>query len=111
ESREPLILCYDVLIQYLCTLAISEGFAPNIIYNEVKNTNCFSELTEDEWQELLFFITAGGAALQQYDEYKKVEIEDGLYKMKSRRMAMRHRMNIGTIVSDAMTKVKLMTGV
>jgi ATP-dependent Lhr-like helicase len=30
--------------------------------------------------------------------------------MKSRRMAMRHRMHIGTIVSDAMVKVKFMTG-
>lgn len=110
ESREPLLLCYDVLIQYLCTLSISEGFHPDLIFNEVKSTYCFSELTEDEWQEILYFITAGGAALQQYDEYKKVEIEDGVYKMKSRRMAMRHRMHIGTIVSDAMVKVKFMTG-
>ncbi len=110
ESREPLLLCYDVLVQYLCTLAISEGFDPAVIFREVKATYCFSELTEEEWQELLYFITAGGAALQQYDEYKKVEIEDGIYKMKSRRMAMRHRMHIGTIVSDAMVKVKFMTG-
>src|SRR5215203_330829 len=95
ESREPLLLCYDVLIQYLCTLAISEGFQPDEIFKEVKATNCFSELTEEEWQDVLYFITAGGAALQQYDEYKKVEIEDGVYKMKSRRMAMRHRMHIG----------------
>ena len=26
ESREPMMLCFDVLIQYLCTLAIGEGF-------------------------------------------------------------------------------------
>jgi ATP-dependent Lhr-like helicase len=26
ESREPMLLCYDVLIQYLGTLAISDGF-------------------------------------------------------------------------------------
>jgi ATP-dependent Lhr-like helicase len=110
ESREPLLLCYDVLIQYLCTLAISEGFDADTIFNEVKSTNCFAELTGEEWQDLLRFITAGGAALQQYDEYKKVEVEGGLYKMKSRRMAMRHRMHIGTIVSDAMVKVKFMTG-
>jgi ATP-dependent Lhr-like helicase len=39
-----------------------------------------------------------------------VEVEDGVYKIKSRRIAMRHRMHIGTIVSDAMIKVKFMTG-
>jgi ATP-dependent Lhr-like helicase len=48
--------------------------------------------------------------LQQYDEYKKVELDNGLYRIKSRRMAMRHRMHIGTIVSDSMLKVKFMGG-
>jgi ATP-dependent Lhr-like helicase len=110
ESREPLLLCYDVLVQYLGTLAVSDGFVPDVIWKEVKATNCFSELTEDEWQELLYFITVGGTALQQYDEFKKVEVEDGLYKIKSRRIAMRHRMHIGTIVSDAMLKVKFLGG-
>jgi ATP-dependent Lhr-like helicase len=110
ESREPLLLCYDVLIQYLCTLAISEGFHPVDLYQEVKATYCFQELTEDEWQEMLYFITSGGNALQQYDEYKKAEVENGIYRINSRRIAMRHRMHIGTIVSDAMIKVKFMTG-
>ncbi|MGI8599220.1 MAG: ligase-associated DNA damage response DEXH box helicase [Chitinophagaceae bacterium] len=110
ESRDPLFLCYDVLIQYMCTLAISDGFVPDEIFKEVKTTFCFSELTKDEWQEMLYFITIGGTALQQYNEYKKVEVEDGVYKIKSRRIAMRHRMHIGTIVSDPMLKVKFITG-
>ena len=59
---------------------------------------------------MLHFITAGGKALQQYDEFKKVEIINGLYKINSRRIAMRHRLHIGTIVSDAMMKVKFMSG-
>lgn len=110
ESREPMLLCYDVLIQYLGTLAVSDGFIPGEIWKEVKSTYCYSELTEDEWNEILYFITSGGNALQQYDEYKKVEVEDGVYKIKSRRIAMRHRMHIGTIVSDAMLKVKYLGG-
>jgi ATP-dependent Lhr-like helicase len=110
ESREPMLLCFDVLIQYLCTLAISEGFRPDEIFNEVKSTYCFQDITEKEWKEILHFITEGGTALQQYDEYKKVEIENGLYKINSRRIAMRHRLHIGTIVSDPMLKVKYMSG-
>jgi ATP-dependent helicase Lhr and Lhr-like helicase len=110
ESREPMLLCYDVLIQYLCTLAISEGFRPNELFNQVRSTYCFSELTMEEWQEILLFITAGGTALQQYDEYKKVEIIDGVYRIMSRRTAMRHRLHIGTIVSDPMLKVRFLTG-
>jgi ATP-dependent Lhr-like helicase len=110
ESREPMMLCYDVLVQYLCTLAVSDGFRPEEILPEVKATFCFTELTDDEWQELLYFITVGGNALRQYDEYKKVEVEDGVYKIKSRRIAMRHRLHIGTIVSDSMMRVKFMAG-
>ncbi|RPD48944.1 ligase-associated DNA damage response DEXH box helicase [Paracnuella aquatica] len=110
ESREPLLLCYDVLTQYLCTLAVSDGFRPDEIFKEVISTYCYTDLTRDEFDEILQFITAGGTALQQYDEYKKVVVEDGLYKITSRRIAMRHRMHIGTIVSEAMLKVKLTTG-
>ncbi|MEO6135226.1 MAG: ligase-associated DNA damage response DEXH box helicase [Ginsengibacter sp.] len=110
ESREPRILCFDVLIQYLSTLAISEGFLPQIIYEEIKSTFCYREITDEEWQNILHFATDGGVALQQYDDYKKIEIIDGLYKINNRRIAMRHRMHIGTIVSDPMLKVKFLSG-
>lgn len=110
ESRDPMLLCFDVLIQYLCTLAISDGFRPEAIYREVISTHCFANMHEQEWHEVLRHITTGGKALEAYDEYKKVEQDNGVYRIKSRRMAMRHRMHIGTIVSDAMIKVKFMTG-
>ncbi len=110
ESKDPMILCFDVLIQYLCTLAVGDGFTPLKIFEEIKNTHCFAAITEKEWQQILFFLTQGGKALQQYDDYKKVEQVDGLYKITNRRMAMRHRMHIGTIVSDAMMKVKFLSG-
>jgi len=110
ESREPMLLCYDVLIQYLGTLAVSDGFVPDIIWNEVRSTHCYSDLTKEEWESVLYFLTSGGNALQQYDEYKKVEVENGVYKINSRRIAMRHRLHIGTIVSDPMLKVKYLGG-
>jgi ATP-dependent Lhr-like helicase len=110
ESREPRILCFDVLIQYLSTLAISDGFYPEKIFSEIKSTYCFREITKEEWEQILHFVTVGGTALQQYDDYKKIEIIDGLYKINNRRIAMRHRMHIGTIVSDPMLKVKFLSG-
>ena len=110
ESREPKLLCYDVLIQYLNTLAISDGFVPKEIYKEITSTFCYRDLTKDEWDQIIYFITEGGKALQQYDDYKKVETEDGICKVNSRKIAMRHRLHIGTIVSDSMMKVKFITG-
>ncbi len=110
ESRDPLTLCFDVLIQFCCTLAISEGFRAAELLEEVRSTYCFRDLREDEWDQVLEHITAGGSALRQYDEYRKVDLVDGVYRITSRRIAMRHRLHIGTIVSDAMLKVKLLTG-
>jgi ATP-dependent Lhr-like helicase len=111
ESREPMLLCFDVLIQYLSTLAISDGFYAEPLFRELKKTYCYREMEEGEWREILHFITQGGAALQQYDEYRKVELmEDGLYKINSRRVAMRHRLHIGTIVSEPMLKVRFTSG-
>lgn len=110
ESREPMQRCFDVLLQYCCTLAISEGFDAELLYREIQNTYCFRDLERDEWLAILHHLTEGGIALQQYDEYRKLEWIDGLYRITNRRVAMRHRMHIGTIVSDAMLKVKFVSG-
>jgi len=111
ESPTPRSLCFDVLIQYLCTLAIGIGFLPESIFKEIKSTYCYATITEAEWQQTLAQITVGGKALREYDEFKKIEIDEkGLYFIKDRMVAMRHRMNIGTIISDSMIKVKLSNG-
>lgn len=111
ESREPILKPYDVLIQYLVTLAVSDGFEPDVIFNEIKNTFAYQTLNASEWNDILRFITQGGKSLSRYNEYSKVEIdEDGLYKVNSRKIARRHRMSIGTIASDAMLRVKYMSG-
>lgn len=110
ESRPPQIRCFDVLIQYLCTLAIGEGFNSAEILKEVSRCYCYQGISSDEWQQVLKHIHEGGVALQQYNEYRKVELIDGRYYMPGRKMAMRHRLHIGTIVSDAMLKVKFLSG-
>lgn len=110
ESREPMVLCFDVLIQYLGTLSISDGFEPGQVYSEIKTTHCYRDITEEEFQKILHFLTSGGDALQQYDEFRKVEVINGIYKINNRRVAMRHRLHIGTIVSDPMLKVKFFSG-
>lgn len=111
EAKIPQVLCYDVLIQYLCTLAVGDGFEQRRIKEEVSSTFCFRDMDDDEWSKVIDFICSGGNALQQYDEYQKVErSEDGIFRITNRRTAMRHRMHIGTIVSDAMLKVKWSSG-
>jgi len=111
ESRIPYIRSFDVLIQYMITLAVSEGFDPEVIYREITQTYCYSSVTPEEWQWLLEFITTGGRSLYAYDEYKKVEItEEGLYKVTNRGIAQRHRLSIGTISDDSSLTVKYVKG-
>lgn len=110
EPRTPVVMSFDVLVQFLMTLAVGDGFDEKSLYPRIKSTHAFSEITDAEWQNLLQFISVGGGALKNYEEYHKVVIENGLYKVTSRRIAMLHRMNIGVIVSDAMLKVKFLGG-
>ncbi len=53
ESRVPMLLCYDVLMQWLCTLAISDGFVADEMFEEIRSTYCYREITKDEWQQIL----------------------------------------------------------
>ncbi|UJH68704.1 ligase-associated DNA damage response DEXH box helicase [Allomuricauda sp. SCSIO 65647] len=111
EDRLPFLNSFDVLIQYLTTLAVSEGFYPEEIYPEIKQTFCYQGITEDQWQWLLNFLVMGSQSLKSYDEYKKVEVgADGLFKVNDRGVAMRHRFQIGTIVGDASLSVVYQKG-
>jgi ATP-dependent Lhr-like helicase len=110
ESRQPVVMAFDTLIQYLVTLAVGDGFDDHQIYEQVKATHAYRELLDTEWTWIMQFITSGGDSLTAYNEFNKVVKTDGLWKVASRQIAMRHRLHIGTIVSDAMLKVKYMTG-
>lgn len=110
EERVPYIRSFDVLIQYLLTLAVSDGFRADEIYDEVRGTFSFSSVSEDEWIWILNFLTTGGDSLRAYDEYRKVVIRDGLYRVESRTLAMKHRLSVGTIVGDTSLFVKFVTG-
>ncbi|MFN0032024.1 MAG: DNA ligase-associated DEXH box helicase, partial [Flavobacteriales bacterium] len=110
EAREPLQLCFDVLVQYLVTLSAGDGFDASITYEEIKNTHCFHQLTGEEWKWILRFTAHGGTSLNRYDEYKRISLMNGLYHISNQRIARRHRMGIGTIVSDTLMAVRIARG-
>ncbi len=110
EDRIPYLRSFDVLIQYLITLAVSDGFNPDEILSELRSTVSFSSISDEEWLWVLGFITTGGEALTAYNEYRKVIIENGIYRVENKRIAMKHRLSIGTIVGDSLLYVKFVTG-
>jgi ATP-dependent helicase Lhr and Lhr-like helicase len=111
ENIHTPTLTYDVLIQFLITLAVGDGFKPEEIFSILKSTYSFEALSREEFDWILSFITEGGKSLGSYEEYSKVEIdEQGIYRVKDKKTAMRHRLSMGTIVSDPMLKVKFRNG-
>jgi ATP-dependent Lhr-like helicase len=111
ENRLPLAKPMDVLVQYLVTIAVGDGFYEDKLWQEIRSTYAYRNLTEHEWQWALNFITTGGKSLGAYDEFSKVDIrEDGLFHVASRKTAMRHRLSIGTIVSDPVLRLKYLKG-
>ncbi|HEX7606748.1 MAG TPA: helicase-related protein, partial [Usitatibacter sp.] len=111
ESRHPVDRPLDLLTQHLVTVATGEGFDADAMEAEVRSTRAYRDLTEAEWRWALDFVTRGGDALKAYPDYRKVvRDEDGVYRVKDSAIAKRHRMSIGTIVSDAAVDVRYMRG-
>lgn len=111
EARQPMVRSFDVLAQYLVTLAVGDGFDPRTLLDEVRGTFCYRSISDEEWAWLITFITTGGQSLRAYDEFRKSVIDaDGLVRVEDRRIAQRHRLSIGTIVSESSLAVKYLSG-
>ncbi|TCD23876.1 ligase-associated DNA damage response DEXH box helicase [Pseudomonas sp. IC_126] len=107
EARSAPHRPLDVLVQHLVSMALGGGFRPDELLAEVRQAWSYRNLDEDQWQWALAFVRHGGHSLTAYPDYQRVEPDEtGLWKVPSKRVALRHRMSIGTIVSDASLTVK-----
>jgi ATP-dependent Lhr-like helicase len=110
EARRPLRRSLDVLLQHAMTLGAGPGFAADRLLAEVRSSHAFADLTDLEWQWVLDFLTRGGDALQGYPQYRRLDLDDGIYRVGDARLARLHRMSIGTITSDAEIAIKWLNG-
>jgi ATP-dependent Lhr-like helicase len=110
ESRDPIERPLDLLAQHLVTLALGGGFTRRAVLAELRTTRAYAQLTEQELDWTLDFVTRGGDALKAYPEYARVQRDGDRYVVTDRRVALRHVLNIGTIVSDASIDIRYMTG-
>jgi ATP-dependent Lhr-like helicase len=110
EAREPFAEPLDVLAQHAVSSALAGRFRRDELLNEVRTTYSFRNLTPEVWDWVLDFVTRGGESLRAYPEYRRVVLENGLYTVPDPKVARRHRMSIGTIVSDATVQVRFLRG-
>ena len=102
---------FDVLVQHMVTVALGGGFRSEELYAEVRQAWSYRHLTREEWQWALDFVARGGQSLTVYPEYRRVLPDDeGIFRVPDSAIGRRHRMGIGTIMSDATIQVKYMSG-
>jgi ATP-dependent Lhr-like helicase len=110
ESRTSPAKPLDVLVQHLVTVALGGGFVADEMFDEVRTTEAYRELTREEFDWALAFVERGGDSLTAYPEYHRVALVEGRWRVPDRGVARRHRMQVGTIVSDASMAVKWVSG-
>jgi ATP-dependent Lhr-like helicase len=111
EERPVPLAPLDVLVQHLVTIALGGGFRSQELFDEVRTAYSYRHLRWDQWQWALDFVARGGQSLQVYPEYRRVLPDaDGVYRVPDAAIGKRHRMSIGTIVSDASMLVKYLRG-
>jgi ATP-dependent helicase Lhr and Lhr-like helicase len=111
ESRSSPYKPLDVLVQHIVTIALGGGFTPDALFDEVRTAFAYQELTRIEFDWALAFCERGGDSLGAYPDYHRIAKDDqGIYRVPDRAIARRHRLSIGTIVSDAAMQVKYLTG-
>jgi len=110
EAREPLEKSLDVLVQHLMTIACAGGFVEQVLFDEVRTTYAYRDLTATEWQWALDFVTHGGYALRAYPQYSRLIKSGGRYVPANPLIERLHRMAIGTITSDHMMQVRFLRG-
>jgi ATP-dependent Lhr-like helicase len=111
EERQPPDKPLDVLVQHLVTIALGGGFRATELFEEVRTAWSYRELTRAEFDWALAFCERGGQSLTAYPDYHRIVLDEaGVYRVRERGIAKRHRLGIGTIVSDASMQVKYMSG-
>jgi ATP-dependent Lhr-like helicase len=111
EARHAPAKPIDVLVQHLVTVALGGGFTPEALFDEVREAHSYRDLTRAEFDWALAFVERGGESLTAYPDYHRVKPDDaGVWRVPSAAFARRHRMSIGTIVSDAAMHVAWLSG-
>lgn len=115
ESRHSPDQPLDVLVQHIVTVALGGGFEADALYDEVRSAPAYRGLSRESFDWALAFCERGGDSLQAYPDYHRIaRTDDGRWQVpdtpQGRATARRHRLGVGTIVSDASLQVRFLNG-
>jgi ATP-dependent helicase Lhr and Lhr-like helicase len=98
----------DVLAQHVLGCACGEPFVSDQLYGEVLTAAPYSNLTRTDFDDVVDFVATGGYALKSYERFARIKPDQaGRWRVANPRVRQSYRLNVGTIVEDAMLKVRL----
>ena len=107
EPQRGLRKSFDVLTQHVLTRILGEPGTSEALLTEARRTHAFATLSTAELGWVLDHLQRGGPALKAYEDYAKIMLnEAGAWTVTTPRIARRHRLSIGTIVSDALVTLR-----
>ena len=111
DTEAPRTGALDVLAQHIMGCACSEPFDLTALYDEIIGSGPYADLTWEDYETVVDFVATGGYALRVYDRFARiVRGQDGLWRARNAEMILRHRLNVGAIVSPAMLSVRIASG-
>ena len=109
DGEPPMPGSLDIIAQFIMNCACSEPSAIDDVYQQVLNASPYSGVDKHTFNQLWSFTQDGGYALKAYERYFRLSEDGGLYSPANKRVIMRHRQNIGTIVEAGRLRVKRVT--
>jgi ATP-dependent helicase Lhr and Lhr-like helicase len=101
----------DVLAQHVLGCACGEPFVSDRLYQEVLTAAPYSELSRVDFDDVVEFVATGGYALKTYERFARIKQDkDGRWRITNPKVRQSYRLNVGTIVEEAMLKVRLVRG-
>jgi ATP-dependent Lhr-like helicase len=101
----------DVLAQHVMGCACSEPLDLVALYDEVTSAGPYRDLPWEDFEAVVDFVATGGYALKVYDRFARiVKGRNGLWRARNAETILRHRLNVGAIVSPAMLAVRVVSG-
>ncbi|MDR6304428.1 ATP-dependent Lhr-like helicase [Nitrobacter vulgaris] len=98
----------DVLAQHVLGCACGEPFRADELYDEVRTAIPYAALTRADFDGVIDFVATGGYALKSYERFARIrQDKEGRWRVANPKVKQSYRLNVGTIVEEAMLKVRL----
>ncbi len=98
----------DVLAQHVLGMAVAAPFDAIALFEEITSAFPYQGVDWETFERVVDFVATGGYALRSYERYAKIRRgKDRLWRIAHPGIAQQYRLNVGTIIEEAMLTVRM----